>query len=49
MPYLFEIILKMLSCCRYEFKPSDNAVNPYILHAALIAAGLDGIEREIGM
>ena len=30
-----------------EFKPSDASANPYLALGALIAAGLDGIEREL--
>jgi glutamine synthetase len=30
-----------------EFKPSDSAANPYIALGGLIAAGLDGIDREL--
>lgn len=30
-----------------EFKPSDGSANPYLSLGALIAAGLDGIEREL--
>jgi glutamine synthetase len=30
-----------------EFKPSDGSANPYLSLGALIAAGLDGIEREV--
>ncbi len=30
-----------------EFKPSDSAANPYIALGALIAAGLDGVDREL--
>jgi glutamine synthetase len=32
-----------------EFKPSDASCNPYIAFAGLIAAGLDGIERGLGL
>jgi len=28
---------------RFEYRLADGAVNPYLLHAALLAAGLDGI------
>ncbi|WP_439638158.1 type III glutamate--ammonia ligase [Spirulina sp.] len=31
---------------RFEFRLADGAANPYLLPAALIAAGLDGIERQ---
>ena len=31
---------------RFEFRLADGAVNPYLLHAGLIAAGLDGIEND---
>jgi glutamine synthetase len=30
-----------------EFKPADASANPYIAFGGLIAAGLDGIEREL--
>ncbi len=30
-----------------EFRPSDSSANPYIALGGLIAAGLDGIEREV--
>jgi glutamine synthetase len=30
-----------------EFKPTDASCNPYLAFGALIAAGLDGIEREL--
>jgi glutamine synthetase len=30
-----------------EFKPSDASSNPYLALGALIACGLDGIEREL--
>jgi glutamine synthetase len=30
-----------------EFKPADASANPYIAFGALIAAGLDGIERRL--
>jgi glutamine synthetase type III len=30
---------------RFEFRLADGAANPYLLPAALLAAGLDGIER----
>ncbi len=32
---------------RFEFRLPDGAVNPYLLPAAIIAAGLDGVERKI--
>ncbi|MGH1538902.1 MAG: type III glutamate--ammonia ligase [Arenicella sp.] len=32
---------------RLEFRLPDAGCNPYLMHAALIAAGLDGIEREL--
>jgi glutamine synthetase type III len=32
---------------RFEFRLADGAVNPYLLPCAMIAAGLDGIERQI--
>ena len=32
---------------RIEFKPVDNTCNPYLVQFGLLAAGLDGIEREL--
>jgi glutamine synthetase len=32
---------------RIEFKPSDNTNNPYLAQLGLLAAGFDGIEREL--
>jgi len=32
---------------RVEFKPADNTANPYLVQLALVAAGMDGIEREL--
>lgn len=32
---------------RLEFRLPDAGCNPYLVHAALIAAGLDGIDREL--
>ncbi|NIB38166.1 type III glutamate--ammonia ligase [Pseudomaricurvus alkylphenolicus] len=32
---------------RLEFRLPDAGCNPYLVHAALIAAGLDGVEREL--
>jgi glutamine synthetase len=32
---------------RVEFKPADNTHNPYLVQLGLVAAGLDGIEREL--
>jgi glutamine synthetase type III len=32
---------------RFEFRLADGAANPYLLPAALIAAGLDGIDRKL--
>ncbi len=31
---------------RFEFRLADGAVNPYLLPAALLAAGLDGIDND---
>ncbi|MEY7849584.1 gamma-glutamylputrescine synthetase [Natrarchaeobius sp. A-rgal3] len=32
---------------RFEFKPADNTANPYLALLGLLAAGYDGIEREL--
>lgn len=32
---------------RLEFKPVDNTANPYLAELALLAAGMDGIERDL--
>ena len=32
---------------RFEFRLADGAANPYLLQAAYLAAGLDGIENKI--
>lgn len=32
---------------RLEFRLPDSGCNPYLVHAAIIAAGLDGIERDL--
>ncbi len=32
---------------RIEFKPVDNTINPYLVQFGLLAAGLDGVEREL--
>jgi glutamine synthetase len=32
---------------RIEHRPADGAANPYLLQAGLLAAGLDGIGREL--
>ena len=32
---------------RLEFRLPDAGCNPYLVHAALIAAGMDGVEREL--
>ncbi|EAQ66039.1 Glutamate--ammonia ligase [Marinomonas sp. MED121] len=32
---------------RLEFRLPDSGCNPYLVHAALIAAGLDGIDRKL--
>ena len=31
---------------RFEFRLADGAANPYLLHAGIIAAGLDGIDND---
>jgi glutamine synthetase len=30
-----------------EFRLPDSGCNPYLVHAAMIAAGMDGVEREL--
>ena len=35
-------------CCRIEHRLPDGATNPYLCHAVILAAGLDGIERKLG-
>jgi glutamine synthetase len=32
---------------RLEFRPPDNAANPYLAFAAMLMAGLDGVENQI--
>lgn len=32
---------------RFEFRPSDATCNPYLAYAAILMAGLDGIENKI--
>lgn len=32
---------------RFEFRLADGAVNPYLLPAVVLAAGLDGLESKI--
>lgn len=32
---------------RFEYRLADGAVNPYLLQAGLLAAGLDGVERGL--
>jgi glutamine synthetase len=32
---------------RVEFKPADNTTNPYLALLGLLAAGMDGIERDL--
>ena len=32
---------------RFEFRLADGAANPYLLPAGLLAAGLDGVERDL--
>lgn len=33
---------------RLEFRPADNAANPYLALLGLLAAGMDGVERGLG-
>jgi glutamine synthetase len=35
------------TACRIEFRSPDPACNPYLAFACMLAAGLDGIEREL--
>lgn len=39
--------IKDPSKVRFEFRPSDATCNPYLAYAALLMAGLDGIENSI--
>jgi len=32
---------------RFEFRPPDGTMNPYLAYAAMLMAGLDGIEKKI--
>ncbi|MFC4986825.1 gamma-glutamylputrescine synthetase [Saliphagus infecundisoli] len=32
---------------RFEFKPADNTANPYLAELGLLAAGMDGVGREL--
>nr|WP_255647829.1 glutamine synthetase [Haloprofundus halobius] len=32
---------------RLEFRPADNAANPYLALLGILAAGMDGVEREL--
>ena len=32
---------------RLEFRLPDSGCNPYLVHAAIIAAGMDGVERQL--
>lgn len=32
---------------RFEFKPADNTANPYLAELGLLAAGMDGVKREL--
>ena len=32
---------------RFEFRPSDGTMNPYLAYAAMLMAGLDGIKRKL--
>jgi glutamate---methylamine ligase len=38
--------IRIPDCDRFEFRLADGAANPYLLPAALIAAGLDGIAQK---
>jgi glutamine synthetase len=33
--------------CRFEYRPLDATANPYLAFAALLMAGLDGVERRL--
>ena len=35
------------SACRIEYRAADPACNPYLVFAVLLAAGIDGIERQL--
>ncbi|MGH2724262.1 MAG: type I glutamate--ammonia ligase [Actinomycetota bacterium] len=35
------------TACRVEYRAPDPACNPYLVFAVILAAGLDGIEREL--
>ena len=35
------------STLRIEFKPADNTTNPYLAQLGLLAAGFDGLDREL--
>jgi glutamine synthetase len=35
------------SSTRIEYKPIDNTVNPYLALAGILAAGRDGLDREL--
>ena len=40
-------MVRVPSAPRFEFRLGDGAANPYLLQAALIAAGLDGLNNKI--
>ncbi len=40
-------LIRIPDAGRFEFRLADGAANPYLLPAALIAAGLDGLTRQL--
>ena len=32
---------------RFEFRPPDGTMNPYLAYSAILMAGLDGVKKEI--
>ena len=39
-------MVRVPSAPRFEFRLGDGSANPYLLQAAIIAAGLDGLEKQ---